>query len=184
MSKLLNVLSFGTVIGAIVYGAIKYRQDEKFKEKVDKAADKTAEIIKDKTEKVVTKAADFTAKHPMLSATAFFGSLAFCRVMRNRQLQRIRQEYYPRHDDYEILPAEECEPTEEIFSNWDEKYFENWKAVNEFANHLNLYSGESFIIEDPAQFNIDSENPIVSHLINGDGCYPPESRHRRNHFIS
>ena len=184
MSKLLNVLSVGTVIGAVVYGVIKYRQDEKFKENIDKAADKTAEIVKDKTEKVVTKAADFTAKHPMLSAIGFFGTLAFCRAMMNYQRQRMRQKYYSSHDGYEILPFEECEPREEIFSNWDDKYLENWKAVNEFANHLNLYSGESFIIEDPVQFNIDSDHPIVSHLINGDGCYPPETRRRRDHFIS
>ena len=69
-----------------------------------------------------------------------------------------------------------CDPPERLFTGWDEKYRENWDEVNKFAEHLDLYTGEAFMIEDPKQFDVESDKPIISHLVDGEGCYPPECR--------
>lgn len=67
-------------------------------------------------------------------------------------------------------------------NGWDEKYRENYDAVVAFANTLNLYDGEMFIIEDQKQYidddnfvNMDKDHPIVSHLVNNTGVYPEET---------
>ena len=68
--------------------------------------------------------------------------------------------------------------------NWNEElYRENWDKVNEFAKTLNLQKGESYILDDSQQFYdepwYDEEKDghvIVSHMLNGDGCYPPENK--------
>lgn len=68
--------------------------------------------------------------------------------------------------------------------NWnDELYRENWDRVNEFAKTLKLHKGESYILDDSQQFYdqpwYDDEKDghvIVSHMLNGDGCYPPENK--------
>lgn len=68
--------------------------------------------------------------------------------------------------------------------NWnDELYRENWDKINEFAKTLKLQKGESYILDDSQQFYdepwYDDEKDghvIVSHMLNGDGCYPPENK--------
>lgn len=67
-------------------------------------------------------------------------------------------------------------------NHWDEKYRENYDAVVAFANSLNLYNGEMFIIEDQKQYinddnfvGMDKDHPIVSHLVNNTGVYPEET---------
>lgn len=68
--------------------------------------------------------------------------------------------------------------------NWNEElYRENWDKVNEFAKTLKLHKGESYILDDSQQFYdepwYDDEKDghvIVSHMLNGDGCYPPENK--------
>ena len=64
-------------------------------------------------------------------------------------------------------------------NGWNEKYRENYDAVVAFANTLNLYDGEMFIIEDQKQYindnnfpTMDKDHPIVSHLVNDTGVYP------------
>lgn len=68
--------------------------------------------------------------------------------------------------------------TNDYFSrNWkDEWYRENWDKVNEFAKTLTLLPGESFWIEEPTQYDAEPDegsSVIVSHLVYGDGVYPP-----------
>lgn len=60
-------------------------------------------------------------------------------------------------------------------ANWDEKYRDNFNKVTDFAKTLELEEGEMYIIEDQKQYNVDSPDPCVSHLVNGEGAYPPES---------
>lgn len=60
-------------------------------------------------------------------------------------------------------------------ANWDEKYRDNFNKVTDFAKTLKLEEGEMYIIEDQKQYNVDSPDPCVSHLVNGEGAYPPES---------
>ena len=60
-------------------------------------------------------------------------------------------------------------------ANWDEKYRDNYNKVTDFAKTLELEEGEMYIIEDQKQYNVDSPDPCVSHLVNGEGAYPPES---------
>jgi hypothetical protein len=63
---------------------------------------------------------------------------------------------------------------------WKEDYRENYNKVCDFANTLDLVKGEEFVISDTKQFENeswfkgDATKPVVSHLIDGDGCYPPE----------
>ena len=63
---------------------------------------------------------------------------------------------------------------------WKEDYRENYNKVCDFANTLDLVKGEEFVISDTKQFENeswfkgDATKPVVSHMINGDGCYPPE----------
>lgn len=84
-------------------------------------------------------------------------------------------------------PKSTCELDHSVFTddfctrNWDEElYRENWNKVNEFAKTLKLQKGESYILDDSQQFYdepwYDDEKDghvIVSHMLNGDGCYPP-----------
>lgn len=67
-------------------------------------------------------------------------------------------------------------------NGWDEKYRKNYDAVVAFANTLNLYDGEMFIIEDQKKYindnnfpTMDKDHPIVSHLVNYVGVYPEET---------
>lgn len=77
----------------------------------------------------------------------------------------------------------EKKSTDEGFVNgWDEKYRENYDAVVAFADTLNLFNGEMFIIEDQKQYidddtfaDLDKNHPIVSHLVNNTGVYPEET---------
>lgn len=81
------------------------------------------------------------------------------------------------------IEIEKRKSTDEGFVNgWDEKYRENYDAVVAFANTLNLYDGEMFIIEDQKQYidddtfaDLDKNHPIVSHLVNNTGVYPEET---------
>lgn len=216
MSKLFKILGIGGAIGVVAYGVIKYKHDEKFKEKVDIVAEK----VEEKTDKAMTKFSNFAAKHPGLTMVTVMTAIMvpgwivsyagakqrqnminnelnwYCEEMHKNGTGADSNEFkdiLKNPSNYLIVSKdewnscqkqtiEECEPREEIFSNWDEKYRENWDEVNKFAKHLNLYSGEAFTIEDPSQFDIDSDHPIVSHLVDGDGCYPPETK--INHFLS
>ena len=70
---------------------------------------------------------------------------------------------------------------DEMKKNWEENYKDNWDEVIECVKRLNLKPGEMFIIEDQKQyigkdnyFKVDPNIPIVSHLIDGTGCYPPD----------
>lgn len=68
--------------------------------------------------------------------------------------------------------------------NWnDELYRENWDKINEFAKTLKLQNGESYVIEDSERFydepwytGAKDGHTIVSHLIDGEGCYPPKNK--------
>ena len=65
--------------------------------------------------------------------------------------------------------------------NWnDELYRENWDKINEFAKTLKLQKGETYLIEDSERYydepwynGAKDGHTLVSHLIDGSGCYPP-----------
>ena len=199
MSKLFKYLGIGTAIGTLAYAVIKYKHDEKFKEKVDT---------------VVDKAADFASEHPILTTVAFTTAvlvpvMAFRAAMdpayncpyndyendiepddpvndayeyekRARGNDELRDQIEMLLVDpnkYTVVPKEEpkVEKAKDPWtSNWDEKYREKWDKVNEFAKTLDLDEGESFWIDEPSQYDVESNEPIVSHMIYGSGCYPPE----------
>lgn len=195
MNKFFKLLGIGSVFGVVAYGVIKYKHDEKFKEKVDTAA-------------------DFAFDHPILITVAFTTAvmvpiMAFRAAMDpayncpyNDYENNIEPDD-PANDAYEydkqargndelrdqiemllvdpnkytVVPKEEpkVEKTKDPWiSNWDEKYREKWDKVNEFAKTLDLDEGESFWIDEPSQYDVESDEPIVSHMIYGSGCYPPE----------
>lgn len=68
--------------------------------------------------------------------------------------------------------------------NWNEElYRENWDKINEFAKTLKLQKGESYFIEDSERYYDEpwytgekDGHTLVSHLIDGEGCYPPENK--------
>lgn len=68
-----------------------------------------------------------------------------------------------------------------LTSGWTEEYRASYDKVKAFADELPMVKGEMFIIEpastysDDEWFVGDPNKPVVSHLINGDGCYPPEN---------
>lgn len=197
MSKLFKYLGIGTAIGTLAYAVIKYKHDEKFKEKVDA---------------VVDKAADFASDHPILT-TAVFATVVMIPIMAVRKAMDPAFNWPDEDDDiepddpvddayeydkrargndelrdqiemllvdpnkYTVVPKEEpkVEKAKDPWtSNWDEKYREKWDKVNEFAKTLDLDEGESFWIDEPSQYDVESDEPIVSHMIYGSCCYPPE----------
>lgn len=64
---------------------------------------------------------------------------------------------------------------------WKEEYREVYDKVNEFANTIDLEDGEMYIIERNSEFDDyrkehNLPTNIVSHMIDGDGVYPPDER--------
>lgn len=88
------------------------------------------------------------------------------------------------------LPKSTCEldhsvfTDEEMTKSWDEElYRENWDKVTEFAKTLKLQKGESYILDDSQRYYDEpwyngekDDHVIVSHMVNWDGCYPPENK--------
>jgi hypothetical protein len=220
MSKFFKYLGIGSAIGVIAYGVIKYKNDQKFKEKVDEVSDK----VKEKADKVMTKASNFAADHPILT-TAAFAAAVFVPIIALRNAmeptiehyqnivesviddsydeecerinetaadtaKRIISEHYGDDNvdlsNYLVVPKDEYEKyqkayetkaepeTEENPRGWKEDYREKWDKVNEFAKTLDLVDGESFWIDEPSQYDAEANEPIVSHMIYGESCYPPE----------
>ena len=62
---------------------------------------------------------------------------------------------------------------------WKEEYREVYDKVNEFATTIDLEDGEMYIIERNSEFDgyrkeHNLPTNIVSHMIDGDGVYPPD----------
>lgn len=95
---------------------------------------------------------------------------------------------YKNPKDYVVIPKHEylsykqederkSRTPVDCFSNWDEnKYRKNWDAVSKFAQDLILEDGESYLLEDAKQYNVPCDHAMISHLIDGTGCYPPECK--------
>ena len=77
------------------------------------------------------------------------------------------------NDEKIYLDPAESESTGSLKEIWDKYYKDNWDEVVECVKRLNLAPGEMFIIEDPTQFENTNE-PVISHLVNNYGVYPPE----------
>ena len=83
-------------------------------------------------------------------------------------------------DKIEFIPAKN--ESDESHKNalkklWEEEYKDNWDKVNACASSLDLKMGEMFIIEDSKQYADEpwyDGLPIVSHLVNNSGVYPPD----------
>ena len=86
-------------------------------------------------------------------------------------MQKANEEYENQLKQKQI-EVEISRKSTDIINNWKEDYRDKWNRVNEFAKMLDLVEGESFMIEEGSQY--DCDGTIVSHLINGEGCYPPE----------
>ena len=61
MSKFWKILGIGTALGTVIYGVVKYREDQKFKEAVDETCEKVAETAKE----AATKTVMFVLEHPV-----------------------------------------------------------------------------------------------------------------------
>lgn len=83
-------------------------------------------------------------------------------------------------DTIDYIPAknENDESEKDAFKKlWEENYKDNWDKVVSFADTLDMKSGEMFIIEDSKQYADEpwyDGKPIVSHLVDNCGMYPPD----------
>lgn len=136
----------------------------------------------------------FGAKHPKITKGLFtcfkYAPVGLMALMAGLLLisesidarkQNVSIEWVPDETEPRKLEIERTD-TEIPTIGWDEKYRDNFNAVKDFANTLNLFEGEMFIIEDQKQYigtdtfmNLDEEHPIVSHLMHGNGIYPPDN---------
>ena len=199
MSKLFKYLGIGTAIGTLAYALIKYKHDEKFKEKVDDVVDKAEEVA----DKTVGKVFDFMGNHPTLTTMAILTAvMAPAWVITARGAKERQAMYNQAYEEYlssldtkdeecdrineiakteaqkqielENIKAEQPKKSTSIFDNWKEDYRDSFDEVTELSKRITLAPGESYMIEEPRQFGLDTDQPVVSHLINGAGCYPPE----------
>lgn len=195
------------LIGLAVAAVYAYKHCRKVKDTVDK----TVETVKEKTTDAIDEAAiktfdasiRFSEKHPNIASDAksFFGKAKDFAVKTGKRVVKAVREALPMLYPIAVIGAfgllimgslrrstqaastltikERDEPGYSRY--WDEKYRENYDRVIEFANSLNLFDGEMYIIEDQKQYigqgffpEMDPEHPIVSHMIYNDGSYPPE----------
>ena len=218
MSKFFKYLGIGAAIGTIAYGVIKYKRDQKFKEKVDAVVEKAEE----KADKVMSKASDFVCDHPNLFIVGLFTATIVPAVIHSVNADRRRQEMMQQAyedfkanadetydeecerineeartaaqkqflidsirknpEDYLIISKEAWESSQkaledashEIDSGWKEDYRDTWDEVHELTKRIDLAPGESYMIEEPRQLGLDTDQPVISHMIYGNGCYPPE----------
>lgn len=223
MSKFFKYLGIGSAIGVIVYGVIKYKNDQKFKEKVDEVVNK----VEEKADKALIKASDFINDHPGLFVTTIFAVTFIPAVVHAVNIDKQRQEMMQQaYDDFKtnwndeecnrinetaadtakriisehygddnvdlnnylIVPKDDYEkyqkayetksdtvdPPPEIFNNWKEEYRDTWDEVHELSNRITLAPGESYMIEEPRQLGLDTDQHVISHMIYGEGCYPPD----------
>lgn len=224
MSRFFKFLGISSAVGVVAYGIIKYKHDEKFKEKVDDVVEKAEE----KANKVMTKASDFVLEHPNLFLVGLFTVTIVPAVIHSVKSDRRRQEMMQKaYEDFKAnaddLYDEECErineeartaaqkqvlienirknpsdylvvskeawescqkalenkpepiePETDIFDRWKEDYRDTWDEVHELTKRIDLAPGESYTIEEPRQLGLDTDTPVISHMIYGHGCYPPE----------
>lgn len=201
MSKLFKYLGIGTAIGTLAYAVIKYKHDEKFKEKIDDVVDKAADFAADHP--ILTTAVFASVVMVPIMAVrkamdpAFTDSYDYfenddvdeeCERINDVAMKSAEQkisEYYGDEDvdlrDYLVVPKSDYEKYQKAYestikddSGWKEDYRDSFDEVTELSKRITLYPGESYMIEEPRQFGLDTDQPVVSHLINGTGCYPPE----------
>lgn len=145
------------------------------KEKFKELKEKTVEFGR-KTKQKVT---DFAAEHPTLvKVCAIAGAVGIVGIGYAASSNGKKKE------TAQALPVESETKEEELpygCSRWDEQYRENWDKVNQFAETLELKPGEEFMISDPYIYmEPDSPDvemkPLVSHLVDSTGVYPPEEQ--------
>lgn len=161
-------------------------------EKAEKKAaitEKISKVSKKIGKSVGTFCLKFGAKHPkiakgVLTIIQYAPTITvalICGVLLRKQHGIEFTRYLPEETEPRKMAIERSD--EKLPTNgWDEKYRDNFNAVKDFANTLNLFEGEMFIIEDQKQYagtdtfmNLDEEHPIVSHLIDGTGVYPRDN---------
>ena len=101
MSKWLKIFGISAAVGTAVYAFIKYKSDEKFKEKVDEVGEK----IEEKADQVMTKASEFVNKHPGTTTGILVGGILLFAVVEAIRGDRKRQELMERayqdfHEQY------------------------------------------------------------------------------------
>jgi hypothetical protein len=150
--------------------------------------------IKEKCISIKNKIVDFWKEHKaeiIIAGVAIGGVTVACIAAAKSDYDYQEDLDYDYTEDYRQPdePESTCE-CDSVFTddfctrNWnDELYRENWDKVNEFAKTMKLHKGESYILDDSQQFYdqpwYDDEKDghvIVSHMLNGDGCYPPENK--------
>ena len=169
MNKAMKYLGVTGILGLVAYGVYKYLKDEKFKETVDDIAEEHKEKIK----KCATKTLKLVANHPL---PFIIGGCIVGAAISNANRHTTDRDL--NNDDYDDYSTDEW-----LSRYWKEDYRDDWNRVNDFAKTLDLEEGESYIIEDNRQYGVDDDGPVVSHMIYGEGCYPPKEKTPKQEMI-
>lgn len=140
MSKWLKVLGLSAAVGAVVYGVIKYKSDDKFKKQVDD----TVEEVKEKVQETTEKVSKFVSDHPVATvlcvASVGFG-IAALRRMRTEQQKTIRIERSYQTYTSEPDPSERKQKIyEDIMENPGDYYIirkDDYEQLCDAAAHEN-----------------------------------------------
>lgn len=200
MNKFFKFLGIGTAIGTVVYGVIKYKNDQKFKEKVDEVVDKAADFAADHP--ILTTAVFATVVMVPIMAVRKAMDPAFnvpydyyenddsdeeCNRINEEaraaaQKRMMMDDVLANPSDYVVVSKNEWEKyqdaqkdvTNEINTSWTEDYRDTWDEIHELVNRIDLAPGETYVLEEASQLGVEANKPVISHLVYGTGCYPPE----------
>lgn len=164
MSKLFKFLGIGSAIGTVVYGVIKYKNDQKFKEKVDGVA-----------EKAVEKACDFTVSHPKAALGIVVGTVVGGSVLAGALIGGGLHKHTQRSTKVPVLSDEEREELQ----RWSEEngYDDNLEAVKDLAKDMNLHDDEFFMF---AKY-IDDSGERKKYVYQG--CVKDDRAYERKEYI-
>lgn len=201
MNKIFKFLGIGTAIGTVVYGVIKYKNDQKFKEKVDSVVDKASDFAADHP--IITTAVFATVVMAPIMAVRKAMEPAFnvsydyyendddndeeCdRINEEAQIaaqkRMMMDDIMANPSDYVVVSKNEWEKYQdaqkdvanEIDTSWKEDYRDTWDEIHELVDRIDLAPGETYVLEEASQLGVEANKPVISHLVYGTGCYPPE----------
>ena len=153
---------------------------EKFEAVKAKAKEKF-EVVKEKASNVADNILSFIADHPTLSTVIVIGAcVAGSAVSSAVKASKEPSIAIDSGESEETMTYPEDD--EEFRRLWETEYKDTYDKVTAFAETLDLKRGETYIIEDQKQYilngtagpKMDPSKPIVSHLVDNCGLYPPE----------
>lgn len=159
MSKFFKVFGIGAALGTIAYGIFKYKNDQKFKEKVE-------EVRKE----AVTKACIFTIEHPKAALGIIAGTVVGGSVLGGMVLGHgIRSLKKPKFDEGRVLVGKELLDVEK---KWDDTgHKEHFDAFFDFINKIGLNENEALYAARYINNDGEPEIGILQEMVMDDQGY-------------